>query len=162
MFCRILISYYHLWLFSVLPKAKLLPWQHKKNIQFYSRPEKLKSFQFYTVLISEYLRMKTADTEHSCSHSTFLYPSGHRQATWAVHSSDSGSDLVAKSYPTLVAPWTVACQTPLSLGIPRQEYWSGWPFLSPGDLPDPGIKPTPSALAGGFLPLSHQGSPMLP
>ena len=95
--------------------------------------------------------MKTADTEYSCSHSTFLYPSGHRQATWAVHSSDSGSDLVAKSYPTLVAPWTVACQTPLSLGIPRQEYWSGWPFLSPGDLPYPGIKPTSAALQADSL-----------
>ena len=38
--------------------------------------------------------------------------------------------------------WTVACQAPLSMGFPRQEYWSGLPFPSPGDLPDPGIKPT--------------------
>ena len=37
-------------------------------------------------------------------------------------------------------PWTVACQAPLSMGFPRQEYWSGLPFPSPGDLPDPGIK----------------------
>ena len=37
-------------------------------------------------------------------------------------------------------PWTVAHQTPLSLGFPRQEYWSGLPFLSPGDLPNPGIE----------------------
>jgi len=40
----------------------------------------------------------------------------------------------------------------------RQEYWSGLPFLTPGDLPDPGIKSTSSALAGGFLPLSHTAS----
>ena len=36
--------------------------------------------------------------------------------------------------------WTVACQAPLSTGFPRQEYWSGLPFPSPGDLPDPGIE----------------------
>ena len=38
--------------------------------------------------------------------------------------------------------WTVACQAPLSVGSPRQEYWSGLPCPPPGDLPDPGIKPT--------------------
>ena len=38
-------------------------------------------------------------------------------------------------------PWAVACQAPLYLGFPRQEYWSGLPFPSPGDLPYPGIKP---------------------
>ena len=39
-------------------------------------------------------------------------------------------------------PWTVAHQAPLSMRFPRQEYWSRLPFLSPGDLPDPGIEPT--------------------
>ena len=44
-------------------------------------------------------------------------------------------------------PWTVACQAPLSMGFPRQEYWSGLPFPSPGDLPDPGVEPaSPRAL----------------
>ena len=38
-----------------------------------------------------------------------------------------------------VTPWTVACQVPLSMGFPRQEYWSGLPRPTPGDLPDPGI-----------------------
>ena len=38
-------------------------------------------------------------------------------------------------------PWTVACQAPPSMGFSRQEYWSGLPFPSPGDLPDPGIEP---------------------
>jgi len=37
------------------------------------------------------------------------------------------------------------------MGLPRQKYWSGLPFPSPGDLPDPGIKPEYSALAGGFF-----------
>ena len=40
-------------------------------------------------------------------------------------------------------PWTVACQAPLSMGFSRQGYWSGLPCPSPGDLPDPGIKPGP-------------------
>ena len=48
-------------------------------------------------------------------------------------------------------PWTITCQAPLSMGFPRQEYWSGLPFFSPGDLPDPGVEPTFPALAGGFF-----------
>ena len=50
-------------------------------------------------------------------------------------------------------PWTVTSQAPLSMGFPRKEYWSGLPFPSPGDLPNPGIKtasPESPALAGGF------------
>ena len=48
--------------------------------------------------------------------------------------------LVAKSCSTLAILWTVACQAPLSMGFSRQEYWSGLPFPSPGDLPDPGTE----------------------
>ena len=60
---------------------------------------------------------------------------------------------------SFVTPWTIAHQAPLSMGFPRQDYWSGLPFLSPGDLPDPGIEPMSSALqADFFLPLSHLGS----
>ena len=40
-----------------------------------------------------------------------------------------------------MTPWTVAYQAPTSMGLSRQEYWSGLPFPSPGDLPNPGIKP---------------------
>ena len=43
---------------------------------------------------------------------------------------------------TFCAPWTVAVQAPLSMRFPRQEHWSGFPFPSPGDLPDSGIEPT--------------------
>ena len=52
-----------------------------------------------------------------------------------------GGGLVTKSCLTLVTPWTLARQAPLSMGFSRQEYWSGLPLPSPGDLPDPGIKP---------------------
>ena len=45
-----------------------------------------------------------------------------------------------------VTPWTVAYQDPLSMGFSRQEYWSGLPFPSPGDLPDPGIEPRSPSL----------------
>ena len=48
-------------------------------------------------------------------------------------------------------PQIVARQAPLSIGFPRQEYWSQLPFPSPGDLPDPGIKPSSPTLAGGFF-----------
>ena len=55
---------------------------------------------------------------------------------------------------SLVTPWTIACQAPLSMGFPRQEYWSGLPFPPPGNLPNPGIEPTSPALAGGFFTTS--------
>ena len=50
-----------------------------------------------------------------------------------------------------VIPGTVAHHTPLSIGFSRQECWSGLPFPSPGDLPDPGVEPVSPALAGGFF-----------
>ena len=53
-----------------------------------------------------------------------------------------------------VTPWTVAYQALLSMGFSRQEYWTGFPFSIPGDLPDPGIKPecpASPALAGFFI-----------
>ena len=57
-------------------------------------------------------------------------------------------------------PWTVAQQASLSMGLPRQEYWSGLSFPSPRDLPDPGIEPTflvSPALAGGFFTIESPG-----
>ena len=51
-----------------------------------------------------------------------------------------GGGLLIKSCPTLEIPWAVACQAPLSMGFSRQEYWSGLPFPSPGDLPGPGTE----------------------
>ena len=86
--------------------------------------------------------------------------------------------LVAQSCPTLCdpmdslrphglfeTPWTVAHQAPLSMGFSRQEYWSGLPFPSPGDLPNPGIKPaspmSPALQANSLPPAigeAHRGS----
>ena len=61
-----------------------------------------------------------------------------------------------------VTPWTIAHQAPVSMGFPQQEYWSGLPVPSPGDLPDSVIEPASPALAGGFFTIQpHQGSPVI-
>ena len=57
--------------------------------------------------------------------------------------------------------WTVACQALLSMRFPRQEYWSELLFPSPGDLPDPGVKPASTAFLADSLPLSHWGNPTM-
>ena len=96
------------------------------------------------VTISSILEMYS-----TISHSTYLYLILHH--LFVVQS-------IIRSY-SFATPWTVAHQAPLSMGFPRQEYWSGLPFPSPGDLPDPGIKLMSSALAVEFFTVSHQGSP---
>ena len=63
----------------------------------------------------------------------------------------AGGGLTAKSCLTLVTPWTIACQAPLSIVFSRQEFWSGLLFPSPGDLPNPGIKPRFPALQADYL-----------
>ena len=56
-------------------------------------------------------------------------------------------------------PWTVACQALLSMKFSRQEYWSGLPFPSPGDLPDPGVKPQAPAFQSDSLLSEPPGKP---
>ena len=61
-----------------------------------------------------------------------------------------------------MTPWTVACQAPLSMRFPRQEYWSGLPYPTWGDLPNPGIKPASlasPALASRFFTIVPPGKP---
>ena len=60
---------------------------------------------------------------------------------------------------SFVTPWTVACQVPMSMGFPRQEYWSDLPVPSLVDLPGPRIKSASSALAGGFFTTEPSGKP---
>ena len=57
-----------------------------------------------------------------------------------------------------MTPWTVDCQAPLSMEFSRQAYWSGLPFPTAGDPPDPGTEHASLTLAGGLLPLCHLGS----
>ena len=70
---------------------------------------------------------------------------------------------VDKSCPTLWPPWPLACQAPLSMGFPRQGYWSGLSFPSPGVFPNPGTKPessVSSALAGRLFTTVPPGKPL--
>ena len=58
-------------------------------------------------------------------------------------------------------PWIVAYQAPQSMGFSRQEYWSGLPFPSPGDLPNPGVEPGLLHFRQTLYCLSHQGRPYI-
>ena len=69
--------------------------------------------------------------------------------------------LVSKLCLPLETPWTVARQVPLSMGFSKQEHWSGLPFSSPGDLPDPGIKPGSPSLQADSLLTKLQGKVLL-
>ena len=60
-----------------------------------------------------------------------------------------------------VTPWTVAYEAPLSVEFSRQEYWTGLPFSSPGDFPDPGVKSASSALTGKSFITESPGKPDL-
>ena len=63
---------------------------------------------------------------------------------------------VCSAVPDSATPWTAAHQAPLSMGFSRQEYWSGLSFPPPGDLPDPGLKPTSLASCVGGQMLYHR------
>ena len=60
---------------------------------------------------------------------------------------------------SLVTPWTVACQAPLAMGLSRQEHWSGLPFPSPWDRPNPGVESRSLALQADSLPPELPGNP---
>ena len=64
-------------------------------------------------------------------------------------------------FDSLATPWTTARQAPLSMGFPRQEYWIGLPFPSPGDLPDPGVEPGSPALKADCLPSELLGKQIM-
>ena len=67
--------------------------------------------------------------------------------------------VVAEPFPTLVTPWAVARQAPLSMGFHRQEYCHGLPFPSPGNLPDTTTEPQVSCIAGVFFTAEPAGKP---
>ena len=70
------------------------------------------------------------------------------------------SVLVLSHVQLFATPMTVAHRAPLSMGFSRQEYWSGLPCPSPGDLPDPGIKPGSPTLQMDSLPSEPPGKPI--
>ena len=75
----------------------------------------------------------------------------NRRLSKVIHGQKEESMCACSIVPDSATLWTVICQAPLSMGFPRQEYWSGLPFPSPGHLPNPGIKLASPALAGGFF-----------
>ena len=83
-----------------------------------------------------------------------------RRSVWHRQVEEGGEGLVPGLFCVLrpvqlfATPWTLACQAPLSMGFPKQEYWSGFLVPSPGDPPDPGIDPVSPVLQAGSLPLS--------
>ena len=91
---------------------------------------------------------------------THIFPTLQKPWSLRVVLTKGGGGLVVRLCPTLVTPWAVACQAPLSMGFSRQEYWSGLPFPSPGDLPDPGIEPGSPALQADSLPTELWGKPL--
>ena len=80
-----------------------------------------------------------------------------------IFHNSNGDWLVAKSCLTLMTPWTVPFQAPLFMGFPRRECWSGLPFPSSGNLPNPEIEPGSPALSPALqtesLLLNYQGRP---
>ena len=77
----------------------------------------------------------------------------------SICGSNSGDSEQDKCVRLFATPWTVTHQAPLSMGFPRQDYWSGLPFPSPGDLPDPSIEPRSPALQADSLPTELRGKP---
>ena len=61
---------------------------------------------------------------------------------------------------SFATPWSVAHQAPLSMGFPRQEYWNGLPFPSPGNLHDPRIESASPSLTGEFFTAEPPGKPI--
>ena len=115
---------------------------HRKTQNGY---DKTYSLLFWTKFYERQVFSHAYDTSHYHTVSLYIY----------------GGGLVAKSCPTLVTPWTVTWQAPLSMGFSRQEYWSGLPFPSPRDLPNPEIEPRSPALQADSLPIELQGKPYI-
>ena len=110
------------------------------------------------MLQMDFKRLPWKEWSPLLSHSALFTPGNHfYQQKPAVPSTVMGESPTVLFFSrsvisdSFVTPWTVACQAPLSMRFPGQEYWSGLPFPSLGDLPYPGIEPGSPVLAGGFL-----------
>ena len=82
--------------------------------------------------------MQESDSAISCLHFTYLKTNALSISFWARYYKEKQSEVKSLSHARLfVTPWTVAYQAPQSMEFSKQEYWSGLPFPSPGDLPNP-------------------------
>ena len=97
----------------------------------------------------------------SLTHLWLIYNMDAKLYYFEIGTSTQVSEVKLLSRVRLFAtPWTVAHQASLSMGFSRQEYWSGVPFPSPGDLPNPGIEPRSPALQADALTSEPPGKPV--
>ena len=103
--------------------------------------------------VSGHCHLSSGGQKCSCLRATGLTPKNSLEILYSFCTCLLSLCSHARFFATL---WTVACQAPLSVEFSRQEYWSGLPCPSPGDLPDPGIEPASVSLAltGGFFTTS--------
>ena len=94
------------------------------------------------------------------SHLLNIFSLGHPISSLMLSTKPQWTLCVSHSHVRLfVTSWTVACQASLPMNFYRQEYWSGLPFRSPGDLPNPGIEPVSLELQADSLPSEPRGKP---
>ena len=135
---------------NLVMMLKLIPWAKSQDWIFSSQYLKDKFSHTYTPISEQYIYNKKKETEY-----LFKKEGLH----WTITCNKNLSEWQALSRVGLFAtPWTVACEAPPPMGFSRQEYWSGLPFPSPGDLPDPGMEPGSPALQADLYHLRHQRS----
>ena len=114
---------------------------------------KIKTFKFCRLQIYKY---HNSENNHIAERFTSVWnPFLRLPVTYMLN------ECVLSHIQLIVTPWTLACQSPLSMRFSRQEHWSGLPFPPPGDLPDPGIEPASlvsPALQLACLPTDLLGS----
>ena len=116
------------------------------------------------LLLSCFSRVRLCATPSTAARQAPLSLGFSRQEYWSglplpspryihthTHTHTNSSSLVTKLCLTLVTPWTVSHQAPLCMRFPRQQYWSGLPFPSPEDLPNPGVERRFSCISGGLF-----------
>ena len=127
-------------------------------------------FSFFTIICWFSKLEKKIQVTPTCIdlHLKYVAPNcsnaGRSVSTWFLISPNddfSGSSLSLSSVRLFATPWTVAYQAPPSMGFSRQESWSGLPFPSPGDLPNPGIEPRSPTVQADALTSEPPGKPMM-
>ena len=123
----------------------------------------VQSTLYFVQAMSSHHKLRQGDCL-PCANQRQRWNSSPKSSTWPMHEARKSKFhvVVVRSLSHVqlfVTPWTVARQAPLSRGISKQEYWSGLPFSSPGDLPDPGTEPRSPALQADSLPTKLGGKP---
>ena len=116
-------------------------------------------FYYITSWGAEHLQRDAHGMETSIWVSTISHWQFAHRVWWWQPLESSVSCIVVQSCPTLVTLWTATCQAPLSMELSKQEYRSRLSFPSPGNFPDPGVKPASPALASRIFTTEPPGKP---